>query len=92
MKPWFMLSNRPKHIVLGLAIHLGTLAFGLIIGLAVCEAMLMALLTAMTAAVTKEYTDRLHGSVFDVLDAVATVLLPLVLTLLTIIIRMIWLL
>lgn len=86
MKPWFMLSNRPKHIVLGLAIYLGTLAFGLIIGLAVCEAMLM----AMTAAVTKEYTDRLHGSAFDVLDAVATVLLPFVLTLFTIIMRMVW--
>ena len=92
MKPWFMLSNRPKHIVLGLAIYLGALAFGLIIGLTVCEAMLMALLTTMTAAVTKEYTDRQHGSVLDVLDAVATVLLPFVLTLLTIIIRMTWLL
>ena len=92
MKPWFMLSNRPKHIGLGLCIWLAVLAFGLIIGLTVCEAMLMALLTTMTAAVTKEYTDRQHGSVFDVLDAVATVLLPFVLTLLTIIIRMTWLL
>lgn len=92
MKPWFMLSNRLKHIGLGLCIWVTAVAFGALIGLGVCEAMLMGLLTAMTAAVTKEYTDRLHGAAFDVLDAVATVLLPLVLTLLTIIIRMIWLL
>lgn len=91
MKPWFLLSNRPKHIGLGLCVYLAAWGFALLVGLGWGESSVMAFMAVTVCGVTKEYTDRLHGCAFDVLDALATVVLPFVITLFTVVIRLLWL-
>lgn len=88
---WIKESNRPKHVAYGLAFYAISLLFAFLVGLSLCQGSLMALVTVMEVAVTKEFTDHQHGSEFDVLDALATVLFPFCLTLLSIIVYLLWL-
>lgn len=90
-KPWFLLSNRPKHIALGLCIYAAALLVAFLLGLGLVDSSLVGLMCAATAAITKEFTDRQHGGCFDLFDALATVMLPVALTLIIILISVLWL-
>lgn len=78
---WMTESNRPEHLWAGLMVFTMSLQFFLLLDLPVVKAAAGALFVSAVAAATKEYTDYLHGDVFDWLDLLATVLLPFIVTL-----------
>lgn len=81
MYNWLKESNRPYHIVAGTFIFVVSFVGLYRSGFTLNQSLLVALYVTLVAAVTKDYTDYLHGDRFDVLDVLATILIPALLTL-----------
>jgi hypothetical protein len=74
---WILKSNRPAHVKAGMFIFVMMLAFCfLLLGLSFCKSAIVSLGTTVIAALVVEYIQKKCGYVFDWLDALATVLLP----------------
>lgn len=88
--PWYRQSNRPKHIIAGLALWAVVALWAwLSSGLHPAPpAAVTGLMAAAVAALVKEATDRMWGGAFDWLDALATVIAPAAATAIALAIRL----
>lgn len=78
---WILKSNRPAHIKAGMFVFVVMLAFCfLLLGISFCQSAIVSLVTTAIAALAVEYIQKKCGYVFDLLDALATVLLPVLIT------------
>lgn len=74
---WILKSNRPAHVKAGMFVFVAMLAFCfLLLGISFCKSAIVSLATTAIAALVVEYIQKKCGYVFDWLDALATVLLP----------------
>lgn len=74
---WILKSNRPAHVKVGMFVFVVMLAFCfLLLGISFCQSAIVSLVTTVIAALVVEYIQKKCGYVFDWLDALATVLLP----------------
>lgn len=81
---WLKDSNRPKHMKAGMLVFIAMLVFCFFpLDIAFCKSAIVALATTAIAAVVVEYIQKKCGFIFDWLDALATVLLPGLITMLS---------
>ena len=73
---WLKDSNRPKHMKGGMLVFLAMLTVCLTLGVTLSPSAIIGFIATCIVAVAVDYKDKQHGSVFDWLDVVATVLLP----------------
>jgi hypothetical protein len=81
---WILQSNRPAHMKAGMFVFIVMLVFCFFpLDIAFCKSAIVALATTAIAAVVVEYIQKKCGFIFDWLDALATVLLPGLITMLS---------
>ena len=86
---WILKSNRPAHVKAGMFVFVVMLAFCfLLLGISFCQSAIVSLVTTVIAALVVEYIQKKCGYVFDWLDALATVLLPGLITVFSILIAL----
>ncbi len=73
---WLKDSNRPKHMKAGILVFIVMLAVCLTLGVGLSPSTVIAFVATVIVAVAVDYKDKLYGNVFDWLDVLATVLLP----------------
>lgn len=78
---WLKDSNRPKHMKAGMLVFIAMLAVCLTLGVGLIPSTVIAFVATVIVAVAVDYKDKLYGNTFDWLDVLATVLLPVVITL-----------
>lgn len=82
---WLKDSNRPKHILCGLLVYDAMMALCLPIGVDPVPSSVISLTATLITAAAVDYKDKLWGGKFDWLDVAATVLLPTLVMITTII-------
>ena len=86
---WILQSNRPAHVKAGVFVFVVMLAFCfLLLNIDFCKSAIVSLTTTAIAAIIVEYIQKKCGFVFDWLDALATVLLPGLITVFSILIAL----
>jgi hypothetical protein len=78
---WLKDSNRPKHMKAGMLVFIAMLAVCLTLVVGLSPSTVIAFVATVIVAVAVDYKDKLYGNTFDWLDVLATVLLPVVITL-----------
>lgn len=73
---WLKDSNRPKHMKAGMLVFIAMLAVCLTLGVGLSPSTVIAFVATVIVAVAVDYKDKLYGNTFDWLDVLATVLLP----------------
>mgnify|MGYP001236277585 CR=1 FL=1 len=73
---WLKDSNRPKHMKAGILVFIVMLAVCLTLGVGLSPSTVIAFVATVIVAVAVDYKDKLYGNTFDWLDVLATVLLP----------------
>jgi len=73
---WLKDSNRPKHMKAGMLVFIAMLAVCLTLGVGLSPSTVIAFVSTVIVAVAVDYKDKLYGNTFDWLDVLATVLLP----------------
>ena len=73
---WLKDSNRPKHMKAGILVFIVMLAVCLPLGVGLSRSTVIAFVATVIVAVAVDYKDKLYGNTFDWLDVLATVLLP----------------
>lgn len=73
---WLKDSNRPKHMKAGILVFIVMLAVCLTLGVGLSPSTVIAFVSTVIVAVAVDYKDKLYGNTFDWLDVLATVLLP----------------
>lgn len=84
---WLKESNRPKHMKAGILVFIAMLAVCLTLGVGLIPSTVIAFVATVIVAVAVDYKDKLYGNTFDWLDVLATVLLPVVITLVVLILN-----
>lgn len=84
---WLKDSNRPKHMKAGMLVFIAMLAVCLTLGVELIPSTVIAFVATVIVAVAVDYKDKLYGNTFDWLDVLATVLLPVVITLVVLILN-----
>lgn len=84
---WLKDSNRPKHMKAGMLVFIAMLAVCLTLGVGLIPSTVIAFVATVIVAVAVDYKDKLYGNTFDWLDVAATVLLPVVITLVVLILN-----
>lgn len=84
---WLKDSNRPKHMKAGMLVFIAMLAVCLTLGVGLIPSTVIAFVATVIVAVAVDYKDKLYGNTFDWLDVLATVLLPVVITLVVLILN-----
>lgn len=84
---WLKDSNRPKHMKAGMLVFIAMLAACLTLGVGLIPSTVIAFVATVIVAVAVDYKDKLYGNTFDWLDVLATVLLPVVITLVVLILN-----
>ena len=87
---WLIESNRIKHMVVGTIVYLLYLLLCYLICRNLTDSAILSFVTTEMIAGTGECKDRMWGGQFDWLDLSATVLVPLVLTVVIIILSVTW--
>lgn len=78
---WLLQSNRLSHVKAGMIIFLMMIIFCFfLLSISLGKSAIASLMTTAIAAMAVDYKDKLWGGKFDWLDIAATVLLPLMLT------------
>ena len=86
---WLFQSNRPTHVKAGMFVFLVMFAFCFLpLGIPLDKSAIVALVTTAIAAIIVEYIQKKCGFAFDWLDALATVLLPGLITVFSILIAL----
>ena len=81
---WLLQSNRPAHVKAGMFVFVVMLVFCfLLLGIDFCKS---AIVSLTTTAIVVEYIQKKCGFIFDWLDALATVLLPGLITVFSILV------
>lgn len=73
---WLKDSNRPKHMKAGILVFIVMLTVCLTLGVGLIPSTVIAFVATVIVAVAVDYKDKLYGNTFDWLDVLATVLLP----------------
>lgn len=73
---WLKDSNRSKHMKGGMLVFIVMLAVCLTLGVGLSPSTVIAFVATVIVAVAVDYKDKLYGNTFDWLDVLATVLLP----------------
>ena len=73
---WLKDSNRPKHMKAGILVFIVMLAVCLTLGVGLSPSTVIAFVATVIVAVAVDYKDKLYGNTLDWLDVLATVLLP----------------
>lgn len=73
---WLKDSNRPKHMKAGILVFIVMLTVCLTLGVGLSPSTVIAFVSTVIVAVAVDYKDKLYGNTFDWLDVLATVLLP----------------
>jgi len=82
---WLLQSNRPAHVKAGMFVFVVMLVFCfLLLDIDFCKSAIVSLTTTAIAAI--EYIQKKCGFIFDWLDALATVLLPGLITVFSILV------
>ena len=84
---WLKDSNRPKHMKAGMLVFIAMLAVCLTLGVGLIPSTVIAFVATVIVAVAVDYKDKLYGNTFDWLDVLATVLFPVVITLVVLILN-----
>ena len=84
---WLKDSNRPRHMKAGMLVFIAMLAVCLTLGVGLIPSTVIAFVATVIVAVAVDYKDKLYGNTFDWLDVLATVLLPVVITLVVLILN-----
>ena len=84
---WLKDSNRPKHMKAGMLVFIAMLAVCLTLGVGLIPSTVIAFVATVIVAVAVDYKDKHYGNTFDWLDVLATVLFPVVITLVVLILN-----
>ena len=85
---WLKDSNRPKHMKAGMLVFIAMLAVCLTLVVGLSPSTVIAFVATVIVAVAVDYKDKLYGNTFDWLDVLATVLLPGLITVFSILIAL----
>lgn len=81
---WIFRSNRPAHVKAGIFVFVAMLVFCFfMLDIDFCKSAIVSFATTSISAMVVEYIQKKCGSTFDWLDALATVLLPGIVTVLS---------
>ena len=81
---WILQSNRPAHVKAGVFVFVVMLTFCFfLLSIDFCKSSIVSLATTFISAIVVEYIQKKCGFTFDWLDALATVLLPGIITILS---------
>ena len=84
---WLLQSNRPTHVKAGMFVFVVMLVFCfLLLGIDFCKSAIVSLTTTAIATIVVEYIQKKCGFIFDWLDVLATVLLPGLITVFSILV------
>lgn len=84
---WLLQSNRLSHVKAGTIIFFLMIGFSFfLLNISLGKSSIVSLMTAAIAAIAVDYKDKLWGGKFDWLDVAATILIPGLITLISIII------
>lgn len=85
---WLLQSNRLSHVKAGMIIFLLMIAFSFfLLNISWGKSAVFSLMTTAITAMAVDYKDELWGGTFDWLDVAATILIPGLITLISIIIE-----
>lgn len=81
---WIFRSNRPAHVKAGIFVFVAMLVFCFfMLDIDFCKSAIVSFATTSISAMVVEYIQKKCGYTFDWLDALATVLLPGIVTVLS---------
>lgn len=81
---WIFRSNRPAHVKAGIFVFVAMLVFCFfMLDIDFCKSAIVSFATTSISAIVVEYIQKKCGFTFDWLDALATVLLPGIVTVLS---------
>lgn len=81
---WIFRSNRPAHVKAGIFVFVAMLVFCFfMLDIDFCKSAIVSFATTSISAMVVEYIQKKCGFTFDWLDALATVLLPGIVTVLS---------
>lgn len=83
---WLRESNRYKHTIMGIVIYPLFMLLSYSSGSSLIFSSIIGLLVTLACMVSVEYKDKLVGNKFDLLDILAGVLVPIILTLIILLI------
>lgn len=81
-------SNRGKHLIAGALIYAVVLSLCLVLNVQYLKGTIIALIATLIAACAVEYKDKSWGGKFDWLDIVATILVPVLVSIILFIVSL----